>query len=401
MLFNLTGTNFESAGKASGVLKELAGSQYETSTYRYPEDLGAGDKAHYIIININEQRLTAFGGTGATGDKPTAIRNQQSNPTNSAGTSQTMKTYGDGISAINNSDFAQSVFGGVSSAVDSLSNTVGGFGDAGATAASGIQGAKGFASGVHGLIMQGAKALSNGSIRAQKRILSTVALYMPDTLAVTTNQSYQDVGAGGQMLTALAAGGKTAIDILKGNGTPFEKGQALGVNLSPFILSNLSKQAGGLGQIAFSQAFGVVQNPMLEVLYSSPEFRTFRFDFQFYPRSENEAKLVQGIIQLLRFHQAPEVAQGGSNGYFLIPPSEFDISFYYKGKVNPNIPSISTCVLTSMDVDYAPGGFSAYEVPNKAATMGGTGMPVAIRMSLQFKETEILTKASYTSNVKL
>ena len=249
--------------------------------------------------------------------------------------------------------------------------------------------------------MQGAKALSNGSIRAQKRILSTVALYMPDTLAFTTNQSYQDVGAGGQMLTALAAGGKTAIDILKGNGTPFEKGQALGVNLSPFILSNLSKQAGGLGQIAFSQAFGVVQNPMLEVLYSSPEFRTFRFDFQFYPRSENEAKLVQGIIQLLRFHQAPEVAQGGSNGYFLIPPSEFDISFYYKGKVNPNIPSISTCVLTSMDVDYAPGGFSAYEVPNKAATMGGTGMPVAIRMSLQFKETEILTKASYTSNVKL
>jgi hypothetical protein len=402
MLFNLTGTNFKSAGKASGVLDKLAGSQYETSTYRYPEDLGAGDKGHYMIININEQRLTAFGGTGATGDRPTAIRNQQSNPTNSAGPSQTMKSYGDAITAINNSDFAQSVFGGVSSAVDSLSNAVREYGgDVGGTAASGIQGAKGFASGVHGLVMQGAKSLSNGSIRAQKRILSTVALYMPDTLAFTTNQSYQDVGAGGQMLTALAAGGKTAIDILKSNASPFEKGQALGVNLSPFILSNLSKQAGGLGQIAFSQAFGVVQNPMLEVLYSSPEFRTFRFDFQFYPRSEKEAKLVQGIIQLLRFHQAPEVAQGGSNGYFLVPPSEFDISFYYKGKVNPNIPSISTCVLTSMDVDYAPGGFSAYEVPNQAATMGGTGMPVAIRMSLQFKETEILTKASYTSNVKL
>ena len=81
MLFNLTGTNFESAGKASGPLKDLAGSQYSSSTYRYPQDLGASDKAHYIIININEQRLTAFGSTGATGDKPTAIRNQQSNPT--------------------------------------------------------------------------------------------------------------------------------------------------------------------------------------------------------------------------------------------------------------------------------------------------------------------------------
>jgi hypothetical protein len=306
-----------------------------------------------------------------------------------------METFGDAVTAVNNSDFAQSAFGGISSAVDSLSSTLGGFGGAGETAAGAVQGAKGFVSGVHGLMMQSASQLSNGSIRAQKRIKDTVALYMPDTLAFTTNQSYQDVGAGGQMLTALAAGGKSAVDILKGSGTPFEKGQALGINLSPFILSNLAKQAGGLGQIAFSQAFGVVQNPMLEVLYSSPEFRTFRFDFQFYPRSQAEGESVQRIIDLLRFHQAPEVAQGGSNGYFLVPPSEFDISFYYNGKQNPNIPKISTCVLTSMDVDYAPGGFTAYEVPGQSATLGGTGMPVAIRMSLQFKETEILTKASF------
>ena len=60
----------------------------------------------------------------------------------------------------------------------------------------------------------------------------------------------------------------------------------------------------------------------------------------------------------------------------------------------PNIPKISTCVLTSMDVDYAPGGFSSYEIPGENATVGGTGMPVAIRLSLQFKETEIMTKSS-------
>lgn len=404
MLFNLTGTNFKSAGKATGDLKVLSQSQYESSTYRYPIDLGYTDKAHYIVININEQRLTSFGSAGASGDSPTAIANQQGNP-HAAGTSQTMQTFGDTVTAVNNSDFAQSAFGGIGSAIDSLSNTLGGFGGAGGvgeTAASAVQGAKGFVSGVHGLMMKSASQLSNGSIRAQKRIKDTIALYMPDTLAFTTNQSYQDVGAGGQMLTALAAGGKSAVDILKSNASPFEKGQQLGINLSPFILSNLSKQAGGLGQIAFSQAFGVVQNPMLEVLYSSPEFRTFRFDFQFYPRSASEGKLVQGIIELLKFHQAPEVAQGGSNGYFLVPPSEFDISFYYNGQVNPNIPKISTCVLTSMDVDYAPGGFSAYEIPGQGATMGGTGMPVAIRMSLQFKETEILTKSSYkNSGVKL
>jgi hypothetical protein len=67
----------------------------------------------------------------------------------------------------------------------------------------------------------------------------------------------------------------------------------------------------------------------------------------------------------------------------------------YNGKENPNIPRISTCVLQSIDVDYAPNGFSAYEVPGEQALPGRTGMPVAIRLSLNFKETEILTKANY------
>jgi hypothetical protein len=133
---------------------------------------------------------------------------------------------------------------------------------------------------------------------------------------------------------------------------------------------------------------------MLELLYSRPSFRTFRFDFMFYPRSQKEGKEVQDIIDRLRFHQAPEVAQGGTGGFFMVPPSEFDISFYYNGQVNPNIPKISTCVLEQLSVDYAPNGFSAYEVPGQSATMGGTGMPVATRLSLQFKETEIVTKTS-------
>jgi hypothetical protein len=166
-------------------------------------------------------------------------------------------------------------------------------------------------------------------------------------------------------------------------------------NASPFMASMIANAAGGLGQVAFSQAFGVVQNPMLELLYSKPDFRSFRFDFMIYPRSQREAEEVQKIIDRLRFHQAPEVAQGGTGGFFMVPPSEFDISFYYKGQINPNIPKISTCVLTSLDVDYAPNGFTAYEVPGQPASLGGTGMPVATRLSLNFRETEIMTKASF------
>ena len=96
---------------------------------------------------------------------------------------------------------------------------------------------------------------------------------------------------------------------------------------------------------------------MMELVYSSPSFQTFRFDFMFYPRSKAEAEQVQNIIGELKFHQAPE-ALPSTYGYFMVPPSEFDISFYYNGQINPNIPPISTCVLTNVNVNYAPNVFS-------------------------------------------
>jgi hypothetical protein len=114
-----------------------------------------------------------------------------------------------------------------------------------------------------------------------------------------------------------------------------------------------------------------------------------------YPRSQKEAAEVQKILDRFKFHQAPEIL-GNTGGFFMVPPSMFDIQFYYNGQVNPNIPKISTCVLQTIDVDYAPNGFSAYEVPGQIkAEPGGTGMPVAIRLSLQFREIDYLTKANF------
>jgi hypothetical protein len=115
----------------------------------------------------------------------------------------------------------------------------------------------------------------------------------------------------------------------------------------------------------------------------------------FYPTSENEALQVQQMIDRLKFHQAPEIMTGTA-GYFLVPPSEFDIEFYYNGQINPNIPKISTCVLTTIDMDYAPKGWHTYEVPgDNTPTLGGTGMPFGIRLTLEFQETEIMTKYNF------
>ena len=254
---------------------------------------------------------------------------------------------------------------------------------------------KGFIEGSSQAAKDTLKALASGSIRATTRISETVCLYMPDTLNFDHRQAYNTVRPGGSLTAGVLSAGKSLVDTMTNKQlSPEDKGNNVAQNLSPFIIAQALKNMGDFGKIAFQASTGLAENPMMEMLYSSPDFRTFRFDFNFYPRSSIEAKQVLDIISCLRFHQAPEVNKDYGN-FYLVPPSEFDISFYYNGKINPNIPQISTCVLEQINVNYAPSGFSTYEIPGSDAQQGGTGMPVSITLSLQFTETEIMTKQSY------
>jgi hypothetical protein len=240
---------------------------------------------------------------------------------------------------------------------------------------------------------------SGNGLRTIERTTDTIALYMPDTLSFTNNQQYSTAEFGNSPLALLsaAAAGYSSLKEYQG-----DKIKETVRNLTPFIASRaLQSFAGNAGTAVFAAATGTVINPQLELIYTSPSFREFRFDFMLYPRSSKEALEIHKILNRLRFHQAPEILQegaaGGLGAFFLVPPSEFDIKFYYNGRINPNIPPISTCVLTSIDTDYAPNGWSAYEVPGNAGrpVLGKTGMPVGIKLSLVFQETEILTKQTY------
>jgi len=360
LLSFISDISVKAGSQPGGPLGALSKSFYETGTFRYPIDLGASDKNHYMMIQILEQRNTQFS-TGAS---------LQTNIGAKFGADA-------GVAAITKPlvDFVESA----ASAVKNLfsfqqpSLSVEGF------------------PAVNTVVADATK----GSIRATTRIKNSIALYMPNTLNFDYAQGYSNASlldsTLGKSLAVVGAAGSSVVDaISKG-----EFGDAL-KNASPFVAKFLSEKfaGGGSGQILFTAATGTVQNPLMEVIYTAPEFRRFQFDFMFYPRSEREATEVQEIISTLRFHQAPE-AQQSTNGFFLIPPSEFDIDFYYNGKVNPNIPQIGICVLKSMQVNYAPNGFSAYEVAGQGAKLGGTGMPVAIQLTLSFEETEIRTKASY------
>lgn len=353
-LFSFSDISFESLNRAfdTGVQFDNA---YKYNIYRFPSDVGNTDRGHYMVININKQRsseITGVSGLTETGDLPTVISNRL--------------------------DFGIPTFGSLLGSA---------FGDSTIKSIADWAGASGTY-----------EDFSVSFTRTTKRVQDTIALFMPDTLLFQQNQGYSDLELTGK-LAALTSAGGSVVDTIMGASLSNmgETLKKLGGNLSPALATKIRDNPALYSSfVAFT---GKTVNPMLELIYTSPEFRTFQFDFKMCPRDEKEAAAVQDIINKLYFHQAPEISKQGQ-GFFLVPPSEFDLSFYYNGKVNPNIPKISTCVLTGINVNYAPNGFTAYEVQGETSPQKGrTGMPVTIELSLFFKETEVMTKDNYKKSV--
>lgn len=401
-LFTLTDIKIGGKGKVNvgfGEGSQILPSRYINNTYRYPIDIGSLDKGHYIVIHVNEQTKTQFKGE-QTDDLPTIFENKRYGALSEAAKvsglvlsafANEQQAAKEGFTADPNVSFSSELtrktildnleLSGLSGPSLEIAKTV-------------IETASNAGESAVAMLRQ----FSTGQgVRTIRRTTDTIALYMPDTLNFTHNQTYSSMELGGGVFAGLGALAEAGRSIASGG----DISKIVGSNLSPFIASQLARGFGNAGAAVFAAATGTVTNPQLELIYTSPAFRNFRFEFMLYPRSEKEAIEIQKILDRLRFHQAPEVLTQGSGalgGFFLVPPSEFDIKFYYNGSINPNIPPISTCVLSQIDIDYSPNGFATYEKTGQfKARLGGTGMPVAIRLSLEFMETEILTKENYDS----
>lgn len=381
-LFGLGEIRFDKNPEATkGPLASLYESKYKTNTLKYPLDIGSPDKGHYMLIYINKQNSSQL--LDAPEEDPTTQAfNGLVGSNNSDLSSQIKSSVGGEIGGFVSNQVGKidSLTGGALSGIASgVKNIVSGFGSNKGTVLNGNGAA------TQSIINRNVKSLqlNGGKLSQTKFTGDVIALYMPDTLQFDFRQNYDELS-----LTSNLAGlvGVSAADQIM-NGLNGQK-------LLDAVKAYGSTAAAKLGDIGRAGAFlgiGAVINPMLEVIYKSPSFRSFDYVFKFYPRSEREAVEVQKIINLLQYHQAPELKTDGS-GALLIPPSEFEVKFYYSGKENDNVPKIGACVLRSIQVNYAPQGWSAYEVPGQSATLGGTGMPVGIEMALSFQEVTYLTK---------
>jgi hypothetical protein len=219
-----------------------------------------------------------------------------------------------------------------------------------------------------------------------RRISDSVAIYLPPNVEDSTTANYNDSKtgiAGFLVATGAAAMGGDATQIAK----------SLVAGTEGILKDQTARAIGAVAELAGAEgaeqlvkkAFGEADNPYMEVLFDSMSLRTFTYNFNFAPKSEQEAEEVQRIIQLFRFHMAPEL-RPGINRYLGLP-SQFDIHYMFLSKAghtseNNFYNRIATCVLQDCKVNYTPNGVKSFE----------DGGPTATTMTLTFKEIELLTK---------
>jgi hypothetical protein len=224
--------------------------------------------------------------------------------------------------------------------------------------------------------------------RKTRRTNQAILIYMPDTMQWGFNHQWE--GESLTQATGIKAGalGAGIVGAFKGlTGTTAQEREAGAEAFKSALVTGLSQTVGQSLGMSISEglaqaAIGKAVNPNEELLYKGPGFREFQFEFMFAPRNASDAKTALDIIQAFKFHAAPELP-GGDGGRYFIPPSDFDIEFYNNNDLLWQIGSIGRCVLQSITVDYgAAGQFAAF----------ADGYPSHIRMQLQFKEIDIVTK---------
>jgi hypothetical protein len=262
----------------------------------------------------------------------------------------------------------------------------------------------------------------NFKAQPKKNPKAHISLYMPDTLAFDYTNDWSQVsltdtlGAAGLFGSAISDASK----FLKDKGD-YNSGNFANLITNPAALYATKKIAGEDAAALLGNVMKQVPNPQLQLLYKGIGLREFQFEFRFTPTSAKEAKSVDEIIKSFTYYSVPQLLGAASHQY-LQPPQIFNIKFAFTSgtglsgaisnffkNIGTNILSsqvsaavfgsnptstvesapsakifeiYSDCVLTDMNIDYAPNGWAAY----------ADGYPVETRLTLQFKEMDIVTK---------
>ena len=213
------------------------------------------------------------------------------------------------------------------------------------------------------------------SIFADKNV--EIMLYVPDGHTSSNTVSYKNEGVG-----VAARGVMQTLNADRGD--MMSQGfDALSSMIQSAMQSMLNGATGGL--VNFSQ--GQAVNPMEEQMLDGVPMRSFDFEYVFWPKSAEEADVVNKIIYSFRTAMLPDTFgsdQDSSIENYFNYPNIFDVE--WEGPIGDVVEGFLPMMCTKCDVDHFNGG--------KVAVFTG-GQPISTKMSLSFIEIKALTQESY------
>ena len=213
---------------------------------------------------------------------------------------------------------------------------------------------------------------------------NTITLYMPNNIE-NPNTVIWEEGSERTLSIEAASGGLGALSDLA----------ALGKGRKSKVVSDILGYAGkgisGAAGIADSDLTSfktrTIQNPYTIMLFKSVSLREFKFDFEFYPKSQSEAGVIWNIVNTLKKGALPKEDAGSIT---LSYPNEYKLRFIFNGKQNPFMPKFKQCVITDINANYT--GQSVFAMTRE-------GAPAEVKLSISFKEIEILTQTDYNDSM--
>ena len=232
---------------------------------------------------------------------------------------------------------------------------------------------------------------SKNSIESETPIISSIALYIPPNgLRTAFDANYDGLEGGamratmGSAISRLNMGALSGGDWSEGNVSSmlFEGIKSSGIALEGKLAAAVDK---GTGMLA---AQGVAVNNHMSLVYKGPgQFRTHDFAFNFFPKHEDDSKVIKDILKDLKDGMLPRMSgtplkkNRAVSAPFFMAPRHWTIDFFKSdGTENTYLHKIKKSVIKNMQINHDP---------NSTISFHEDGSPVQTTLTLSFQEIEL------------
>jgi len=218
-----------------------------------------------------------------------------------------------------------------------------------------------------------------GAAAKPKNARAAISLYTPQQVKVSHKLNYQaeDVSFAGGAIAGF-------LDTLNADRKLAAAGTAVTTKLQQVVAgAGRFAGTGGAQQAVFGTA---VNQNLAEVIFTGLEYRTFQMEFSMMPKSKQEAKHVDEIINTLTYYALPNRKQNSAQTFDI--PAEFNMKYMYYSKENKYIHPALTLALESIDISYGGQKFATFRGDDRGA------QPVRTDVSLTFRELELADRST-------